>query len=488
MAHKPKNMVGMDTHCNFISVLLTSLLLMGTLMTQAHGFDGEQTQTGERRIDGYRGIWFSIITKYSDVPRYSGGLGTYGSPHVPMAVHCPEVNKTFFTYGGTASADSRHLLIVAGSYDHATGEASVPVVIYDKLGVDDPHDNGTMQVDSEGYLWFFVSGRSNLRPGFIYRSNKPWSLDDGFTKITSMKMAYPQPWYIPGKGFLFLFTRYVGGEGGPDRQLWWKTSPDGMEWSEAHLLSDFAGHYQVSDQCGDRVGTFFNWHPHSVNPDRTNLYYLETSDGGETWTTVDGTPVDPPLQSPDNPALVIDYYERGQRTYPCDINFDAAGNPAILYVTSYSGETGPEGDPREWVVTRWNGQSWETSIITTTTHNYDAGSLFINGDNWKIIVPSEAGPQPTRTGGEIAMWESADAGKTWNMAKQLTHDSKRNHGYVRRPVNAADPFFAYWADGDADNFSPSHLYFCDSEGKTVTELPYDMEGSPMVVRTPKQEQ
>ena len=41
--------------------------------------------------------------------KYSGGLGTYCAKHQPFAVHCPEVEKTFFCYGGaTADVRGRH--------------------------------------------------------------------------------------------------------------------------------------------------------------------------------------------------------------------------------------------------------------------------------------------------------------------------------------------------------------------------------------------
>jgi hypothetical protein len=33
----------------------------------------------------------------------------------------------------------------------------------------------------------------------------------------------------------------------------------------------------------------------------------------------------------------------------------------------------------------------------------------------------------------------------------------------------------FWADGHADKFSISRLYFADREGKTVRQLPYKMD-------------
>lgn len=42
---------------------------------------------------------------------------------------------------------------------------------------------------------------------------------------------------------------------------------------------------------------------------RTNLYYIETTDGGASWQSIDGIPVKTPVTSPENPdrvALVVD--------------------------------------------------------------------------------------------------------------------------------------------------------------------------------------
>jgi len=47
--------------------------------------------------------------------------------------------------------------------------------------------------------------------------------------------------------------------------------------------------------------------------------------------------------------------------------------------------------------------------------------------------------------------------------------------YVRRPVNASDPFFALWADGDTEQAGPSRFYFSNRDGTRVWRLPYTMK-------------
>jgi len=81
------------------------------------------------------------------------------------------VNKTFFVYGGTTGPDQRYLLCMIGSYDHQSNMVSKPVVVYDKKGENDPHDNPSLAMDDDGYLWVFVSGRGKVRPGLNTAAN-----------------------------------------------------------------------------------------------------------------------------------------------------------------------------------------------------------------------------------------------------------------------------------------------------------------------------
>jgi len=102
------------------------------------------------------------------------------------------------------------------------------------------------------------------------------------------------------------------------------------------------------------------------------------------------------------------------------------------------------------------------------------GSLYIEADGtWRIIGPTQTGPQPYNPGGEIAMWVSKNQGKSWNKTKQLTKDSPYNHTYARHPVDAHPDFYALWADGHGRMPSQSSLYFCDREGNARL-LPREM--------------
>ena len=105
-----------------------------------------QENLNNQKIDGYKGIWFTLgqFSEYGD--KYSGGLGTYTAKHRPLAIYSAQAKKTFFVYGGTTASDEKHLLCMISYYDHKTGIVPKPTVVHDKLGVDDPHDDPSLRL------------------------------------------------------------------------------------------------------------------------------------------------------------------------------------------------------------------------------------------------------------------------------------------------------------------------------------------------------
>lgn len=449
---------------NRLRVFALTVLVLGC-------FSGEVLNGQNKKMDGYRGIWYTLnqFSEFGD--KYSGGLGTYTSSHVPMAVYAPEVDKTFFVYGGTTQEDEKRLQIMISYYDHKDKVVPKPVVAFDKVGVDDPHDNATLTIDEEGYIWLFVSGRNVSRLGLLLKSTAPYCIEQ-FERVRETNMTYAQPWEFEGKGFVNLFTQYA-----PKthfRELWWSTSIDGFKWTPNQKLAAISGHYQISGQNENQLATAFNYHVDGQADKRTNVYYMQTEDMGSTWTSADGQLLKTPVTEVDGPALVHDYEAEGKLVYLQDINFDAEGNPIILVLVSSHYQPGPKGQPREWVVFHWKNNQWASHIVCTSTHNYDVGSLYVTKRKWLVVGPSEKGPQEWGTGGEMALWQSRNEGESWKKVRNITKDSEFNHTYARRPVNAHKDFFAFWADGNTDEFSRSSLYFTNRRGNKVWRLPYQM--------------
>ena len=288
-------------------------------------------------------------------------------------------------------------------------------------------------------------------------------------------MTYPQPWKTE-YGFFHFFTKYTG-----VRQLYFETSKDGMTWTGDQLLAaipvnegEYSGHYQLSNTFnGKVVATFFNRHPNGIVDRRTDLYYVQSANFGRTWTTVDEVELHIPILEQGSPARVVDYASQSRNVYLKDMGFDSEGKPACLYIRSYGHEPGRRSAPYEWCITKWDGKSWQTSVVTSSDHNYDMGSLYISEDAWYIAGPTEKGPQAWGVGGEIAIWQSTDRGDTWEKQKNITRNSELSHSYVRRPVDFKDPFCFFWADGHSHEFSRSELFFGNFKGE-IWKLPYTM--------------
>ncbi len=354
--------------------------------------------------DGYRGIWYSN-QKTGDqyVYKYSGGMPTYPQQHLPIAIYARKVNKTFFVYGGSPPGKPQRLLHMVAYFDHATGTVPRPRKLLDKQ-TGDAHDNPTLAIDRDGYLWIFSNAHGTSRPAFVHRSAESYAIDR-FQRVLTTNFSYGQPWALDDGSLVLMHTRYVSG----NREMYVMNSPDGFQWDEPRPLARIAnGHYQVSRSDGQRVATSFNYHPQpgGLNA-RTNLYYMESSDGGHSWHNAAGQAVRTPLEVPENAAMVRNYQTEGLLVYLKQLQFDADGRPVILYLTSRGFAPGPANDPRTWRIARWTGKAWDYRDVTTSDHNYDYGSLYLEADGtWRLIAPTGPVRNPTAP---AARWQCGPA-------------------------------------------------------------------------------
>lgn len=421
------------------------------------------------RMDGYKGIWYSSGAKMSYGYKFSGGVSTFASRHRPIAIYSPEARKTFFVYGGTTNADEQHLLIMISYFDHKTHMVPRPVIVYDKMGVKEPYDNASLAIDDQGFLWVFISGYNRTRPGFIYKSTRPYSID-AFELVREIEMISPQPWRVNDKGFIMVYSKLSKG-----LDIWCASGSDGKSWPVDNKLVSMGGNLQVSDIHEGRIVTVFNYFPRGDIDGQTNLYCLQSDDMGETWKTIDGKPVNIPLTDKNNEALIKNFEQDGKQVYLSDIDFDSDGNPVILAIISSSRVPGPGS--RDWFVISRKDGDWNFKKVCESSHNFDRGSIHIEGSEWKLIGPTEPGPQESGTGGEVALWVSRNGGTDWQKVTFVTKNSINNNSFVRHPVNAQKDFYALWTDGNADELSKSYLYFTNEKCDKVWMLPYDMKES-----------
>jgi hypothetical protein len=466
----------MKKNIKLLIVLSFIISMSGVLRSQNAIHPDARFAEGEEmniKADGFRGLWYMNQPSNDEyVYKYSGGMATYTAKHRPLAVYSPKADKTFFCFGG--SDDNNSTLFHNVSYfDHKTGTVANPTTIIDKHTIDS-HDNPVICLDDKGYIWIFSTSHGISRPSYIHRSVKPYSIDK-FERVSPTEVvegkdvpfnnfSYFQVWYIRRHGFIACFTKY-NNKG--QRVIGFNTSRDGVKWNEWKVIAHIEeGHYQISGENKGKVAVAFNYHPLNLGLNyRTNLYYLETNDFGKTWKTVDGIVIQLPVTKIENPALVRDYKSENLNCYLKDIGFDKKNEPIIMVISSKGYESGPKNNPRTWEIFSYTGNKWNNSNVTTSDNNYDTGSLYIESDGtWRIIGPSEKGPQPFNPGGEIVMWVSHNNGASWQKVKQLTSGSLQNHNYVRRPVDAKPGFYGFWANGHGRKPSLSDIYFCNKEG------------------------
>lgn len=495
----------------------TSPVVSGVLLLMAM-----MTAAANAQVNGYHGIYYDLGQDASftvggqdyKVAKYAGGLGTYPQQTAPIAVYDQASHKTFFVYGGTLPGQNS-LKNMVGYYDHATGMMAKPRVVR-SVGGTDVHQNATLQIDAAGYLWVFAHSHGTSGSGNVYRSAAPGSINS-FIDVTASSLltslfpgnpdlAYGNPDIRPDGRVMEVHNIYGDGRAVHVATGQISGSGDAIVWNETSTsdtrLMDFGGHYAISRRRGEKTGIVANWHNGGLDH-RTNLYYLESTDFGATWTTANGTTLPGALTSSSNPALVHTFNSNDELVYVKSLDFDANGKPVILFVTVPDGDNvGHDAGPhsgggydaiagrRKVRTAHYNGSSWDIREVTTTDHNYDHGEIWVDDEgNWHVLGAFVDGPQEWGCGGDIALYSSGDQGATWTLDKQLTSAESLNMTYPRLVEDADDGFFALWADGDGWGEATSHssLYFMTANG-TVYQMPIDFGGSdfaaPLLVPEP----
>jgi hypothetical protein len=421
-----------------------------------------------QKAPGYMGLWSRSEKSPEYGYKYSGGMGTFSSQHRPMAIYSPTAGKTYFVYSGTSNPDESHLQIMISYYDHRSHLVPKPVVVHDKMGVNDPRDNASIAIDTKGYLWVFISGRGRTRPGLIYKSTLPGSIDN-FELIMEDEILFPQPFWMKDSCFFLLHSKLLKG-----RELYWTSSTDGRNWSKSSKIAGMGGHFQVSGAYGNSVFTAFNYCPDGDVDKRTNLYLLKTDDFGRTWKSIDNKVVETPVTALLNDALIKDFESEKQLVFINDLNFDAEGNPVIVAIISRDIREGVIDNSLSLIVINWKGGKWNFNKVCDVDHNYDTGPIYTSAGEWEIIAPTGKGPVENRTGGEMVQWVSRNEGRDWEKSTEITSGSIRNNSFPRRPRNNNKEFYSFWVDGDPDKLSPSQLFFTNQKCNKVWMLPFKM--------------
>ncbi|WP_199609840.1 hypothetical protein [Flocculibacter collagenilyticus] len=426
--------------------------------------------------DGYEGLWYEL-PQYFDVERkiskYSGAMGTATNKHKPLAIYSDQSNKTFFTYGGLDPNSNNNMAIYVGCYDHILKQlCSKPTLITIKDKVVDQHDNASLLIDKDNFIWVYVSGRNTKRPGQLYRSNKQGDI----SRFEEMKLtidgeieeisdfSYPQPWLTISNNKVLLHTQYTDG-----RELYIRHE------DKASVKMVKGGHYAISYAKGDHIVMAYNSHDergrNEHSPDaRTNLYFMQSFDGGSTWVNKDNDPLEiltgarQPLEKFDSRTEIIgNYRESGYYVYLKDIKINNNDEVLILYSLAKTADPTNFSDSRSLhlkTISRTGSVESQTlsGSLFDVNHNYSSG--FIDLFNGNIYMPTQDNESTKMlAGGHISILNQSGA-----YISELTSDG-RHHNYIRDVYNktyqSALDFSFFWSSSDPVKSTqrlPIHYY------------------------------
>jgi hypothetical protein len=449
-----------------------------TQFKTVNGFVGAQFATGkvpqlDINSDGimddvakYSGNLATYTAKHSPsaVRRGSFTYFTY-SGEVPLdgdETKDPKIGSTSAVgckYEGTAlfkGADGRApaLGIFVSRYNHVTGRVAKPTLVHMKC-TNDTHDNAVINLDADGYIYVLVSGRAAQRGNFVFRSTEVGSIasfvdmtppmnnylnpfndiaevagigrpfiGDGYRGINYPKMYWVDAEVGESLGyFRLIYTIYCGaGEPvtcGGNRQLYtarMHVENDKVIIQGIQPLAAYNGHYAVARGTHQDIVVAFNVHLNNDVDDRTNIYYMHSIDGGETWLNVRNQELVLPLVLPTHldSVTVREFYDSGyagpieERVYLKDVSFAGTGLnklPTILYVGSSSMSHFPSRSTDHYLAKeRWTGSSWtQTRLTKAVDHNYSSGMLFLTEGKYRVFYPHTDEPKNNAlAGGAVA--------------------------------------------------------------------------------------
>jgi hypothetical protein len=426
--------------------------------------------------------------------------------------------------------------IYVSRYNHVTGRVAKPVLVHMKC-TNDPHDNAVINIDADGYIYLLVSGRSTYRGNFIFRSAEIGSIDsfndltpamdnylDYFNDIADAAeigrpfvgdayrgINYPKMYWIDDPTdqslgyFRLIYTIYCGArepitcEG--TRQLY--TARMYVENGKASIrgikpLAAYKGHYAVTKAKDQDMVVAFNVHLKNNIDNRSNLYYMHSVDGGETWLNARNEELALPLVSSTDldQVVVREYYDPdylgpiNQRIYIKDVDFVGEGlnkMPTILYVGSLSDDYFPSKNADHYLAKeRWTGNTWtQTRLTDAVDHNYSSGMLFLADEEYRVFYPhTDDAKNNALAGGAVAYLDTGAGDDATGMPVLVTEDvaDPRNgdskyltdlcdFNYIKPVLHGSDDFVGILSGGNAyRNREYAPLFIVDLYGN-VQRLP-----------------
>ena len=343
-------------------------------------------------------------------------LSGRGSDH---AVWYPQSNKIVTFRGKThVSWLNAKFDTMIATYDHGTGKWSEAVRVGD--GVDN-HAGSALTVDSEGYLHIVFGPHGH--PFQYARSARPDDATQWVKRPNFGRMATYPSLVCDDNDTLHIIYRM---RTDLSRPLVYQRLPKGGSWSNPLWLArPPAGHkgyaaYHSSLAIGSDNALHVSYNIFYSNDPRAGGH-MKSTDGGDTWTLVDGTRLELPVTPDKKHAFFRAPAEWLKMT---NMPVDSQGRPWITAIVNISPE-----------LHHYDGEAWQ---VYTPTRKHWPGKL----TTWRwqvsidprdrIYLTSFLAPR-VKTGeysggqGGVVMLCSTDNGKTFQNVQVMPPNKERPH-------------------------------------------------------------
>ena len=329
-------------------------------------------------------------------------------------------------------------------YNHGTSTHSTPVEVdnlyddYGTEGIDDHNAPSLLILPSGKLLVFYACHLESSTTSFkVIRSTNiedisTWDAPIVLAHDAATYFNYPEPRQFSNGDIIVFYRR--GNTATPAQWHYRISDDDGATWAAAVQLTDFAvnTYWAASLVSGMEVHlTGFKW----TGPDRLDVYYFYTDDGGTTWRTIDGNAVS---TFPVAEADVDTVFDSGaENCRALDIVLDGSDNPHIVFIHDDSGTY-------TYKYAYYNA-GWQIETITTTTrllypsNFYPPGSTFADSDETTVYLSKEVS-------GVLELQEWVRSG-TWGLSSSITDGSHYDSFRPQTVLNGVSEYELVWMRG-----------------------------------------
>ena len=434
--------------------------------------------------------------------------------------------KTHFVWQDSAAPEAGGYLNRIRTLDRGTGELSPTVTLNHPK---DNHARPNLVVDPDGYLHAILSGHNS--PVTHMRSERPNDASSWTDPVEIDEGTYPIPVAGPD-GTLYLTMRSAERWNGVN---FYVKPPDG-EWTKrAHLVrrdpemngyAAFASGLALDDN--DTLHAVIDFYESAGVWDRRGLHqaiaYMRSDDGGRTWTTSNGDPVELPARPERMDIIARDRAQARHEDKPPPVIVSAGAlalddrqRPHILYIdhrvgpgqimhATPAGGRSAVGRDGEAATESAVGDGWRRQPVDAIerafpghrpTHTRGSLTRAADGTLYALLelVPLDEGWSnglPTRgmmkmdLDKRLAWLVSNDGGRTWAAAEALQGDDfnqpnvERPMGGNQLPEKAAPPFVFFAGElhyPEKGEVIDNDVYLAVPETKLAETAPEDATDS-----------